>query len=170
MRKIVICTLLLILFGFGSISAKAKCGFKSSDWLVRPETRESVVLGDDFYLTKETLLFKAKKSVILTTKKDVIVTVPFSYFSSFTNGVSYDFLAYASAASARRVFKLAKDYPEDYEFLNSKIYLGSKRVKTVSGNNRVAHLFRLANKRVAYVYSYFDDEYGILSVVKVCPT
>jgi hypothetical protein len=49
-------------------------------------------------------------------------------------------------------------------------YLGSQDVRQGNGEVQTEHAFRLSNGRTARIFVYFNNQYGLLGIVKTGPT
>lgn len=135
--------------------ADCRDGVKS-DWryerLASKEYSEPINLGDGFQASRNC--------------NTVDVTIPGAYSDSLTAGRARPLSFQLAAAAFVKVCNTSARDPED---AMDNYFLKFKDVRQGSREVMTEYFFRLNNGRVAHIFSYYNDLFGLMAIIKTSP-
>ena len=137
------------------VVAGCKEGVKS-DWrfeqLVDRNSSKQVDFGDGFAASRNC--------------NTVDVTIPGTYSDSLSGSLARPLRFQLAAAVFVKVCNASARDPQD---AMENYFLKSKDVRQGSGDIMTEYFFRLKNGRVAHIFTYYNDLFGLISIIKTSP-
>jgi hypothetical protein len=96
----------------------------------------------------------------------VDVTIPGAYSDSLTAGRAHPLSFQLAAAAFVKICNTSARDPED---AMENYFLKANDVRQGSGEVMTEYFFRLNNGRVAHIFSYYNDLFGLMAIIKTSP-